>query len=182
MRELSLHILDIATNSVEAEATRVILFIKESEKENLFQIIVRDNGRGMSPELLKKVIDPFTTSRTTRKVGMGLPLMKLSAEQAGGTLKINSELGKGTQLCVTLQKNNLNRAPLGDIGDTVVNLIIGALDVHFCYLHQTDMGCFRFDSFWIFAEMANQNLNIYEMVEPAKKYINTGLTKIKSVG
>ena len=180
MRELSLHILDIVTNSVEAEALRVILYIEELKKENLLRITIKDNGRGMDPETVQKVIDPFVTSRSTRSVGMGLPFWNLAAMQAGGKMEIKSEKGVGTVVYAEFQLNNLNRAPLGDIADTWVNLILGALDVHFYYLHRTDTGLMRFDSYWLLARMAEQDCSIYELVAPAKKVLKNGLVKIGS--
>jgi anti-sigma regulatory factor (Ser/Thr protein kinase) len=182
VRELSLHILDIVTNSIEAAATRIIIWIEESAKNNLFSIIVRDNGRGMSQELIDRVTDPFTTSRTTRAVGMGLPLLQQAAGSCGGSLHISSEPGKGTTLQAGFQKNSLNRAPLGDISATMVNLIIGAPDVHFLYGHRTDQGYFTFDSYWIYARMGELDCSQYMLVDPAQKWINDKLLQIGSVG
>jgi len=182
MRELSLNILDIVTNSIEAEASRVIICIEELHRDNIFRIRIRDNGRGMSREIQKKVLDPFVTSRTTRPVGMGLSLLSQAARQAGGTVAIQSALGKGTTVTAEFKKNHLNRAPLGDIAGTVVNLIISNMDVHFYYLHQTDFGRFGFDSYWIFARMAEQDCSVYELVEPAKEHIKIKLSAIQSNG
>lgn len=181
MRELSLNILDIVTNSVEAEALRVILYIEESIKSNLVRITIRDNGRGMDPETVQKVIDPFVTSRSTRSVGMGLPFWNLAAMQAGGHMEIKSEKGVGTVVIAEFQLNNLNRAPLGNIAETWVNLILGAIDVHFYYLHRTDNGVMRFDSYWLLARMAEQECSIYELVAPAKETIKRRLKEIGSI-
>ena len=180
MREISLHILDIITNSIEAGATRVILVIEESKDQNLLKIRIRDNGRGMSPELLKKVLDPFVTTRTTRSVGMGLSLYKFAAEQSKGQFEIKSELGKGTLVTAEFQLNNFNRAPLGNIAESVVNLIIGAIDVHLVYINKSDEGVFTFDSYWLLARMAERDCSLYEMVKPAITSINKLLNKINS--
>ena len=94
MRELSLNILDIITNAIEAEASRVILHIDENKVQNRLSIRIRDNGRGMSQEFVRQVMDPFVTSRTTRPVGMGLSLLHQLARQACGDLDIQSELGQ----------------------------------------------------------------------------------------
>ena len=98
MRELSLHITDIVQNSIVAGAKLVTVEISEDTEKNIFEIVIGDNGKGMSEELVKKVSDPFTTSRTTRKVGLGIPLFKNAAEMSGGFLKIDSIVGKGTTI------------------------------------------------------------------------------------
>ena len=182
MRELSLHILDIVTNSIEAEATRIILWIEESMDKNLFSITIRDNGHGMSQELIDRVIDPFVTTRTTRPVGMGLPLLRQAAMACGGDLHISSRVGKGTILNAHFLNNSLNRAPLGEISETMVNLIIGAPEVHFLYGHLTDHGYFTFDSYWFYARMAELDCSQYTLVEPAQKWIKDKLLQIESVG
>lgn len=182
MRELSLHILDIVTNSIEAAATRVIIWIQESCSRNLFSITIRDNGRGMSPEMVARVTDPFVTSRSTRQVGMGLPLLRQATLACNGDFRIKSQPGKGTELLVTFQHNSLNRAPLGDIAETYVNLIIGAPDVHFLYGHKTDCNYFTFDSYWFYGRMAEKECSQYDLVEPAKKLVREKLVQIHSLG
>ncbi len=182
MRELSLHILDIVTNSVEAEASRVILWIDESIAGNLLRIRVRDNGRGMTRAMIDRVTDPFVTTRTTRAVGMGLPLLQQAAASCGGRLEIESQPGRGTTLQATFAHNSLNRSPLGDIAATVVNLIIGAPEVHFVYGHRTDGGYFTFDSYWFYARMAERDCSQYMLVEPAQQWIQEKLVLIGSIG
>ena len=179
MRELSLHILDIVTNSIEANATRVIVALSESQKKNSLNIRVRDNGKGMSPELLERVLDPFVTTRTTRPVGMGLSLFKQAAEQTGGFFNLSSTLGKGTITTAQFQLNNLNRAPMGYIADTIMNLSISNLEIHFKCLFLTDIDFFNFDSYWIFGRMGEQDLSLYEMFSPGVEYIKTNLKRIK---
>jgi hypothetical protein len=180
VRELSLHILDIISNSIEAEASRVLLVIEELKSQNLLRIRIRDNGRGMSDDFLAKVLDPFVTSRSTRSVGMGLSLYKHASEQAGGKFHLESKLGVGTQVTAEFQLNNYNRAPLGDISNTIVNLIVGALDVHFLYLHKTDLAWFSFDSYWMFSQMDKRECLIYDLVGPAVSRINQRLKQIVS--
>lgn len=178
MRELSLNILDIVMNSIEAGATRVITAIVESPSRNLLQIAVRDNGRGMSDELARSVLDPFVTTRTTRAVGMGLPLFRQTALQAGGDLKIDSQIGKGTTVIAFMQLNNLNRPPLGNIVDTMMNLMTASPNVHFFYAHLTDGGRFCFDSFRLFSIMAEHDCSIYEAADRARQNFENGLRRI----
>ncbi len=182
MRELSLNILDIVTNSIEAEASRVIICIEELDRENIFRIRIRDNGRGMGREIQAKVLDPFITSRKTRPIGMGLSLLNQQARQAGGFVELNSAVGKGTTVTAEFRKNHLNRAPLGDVAETIVNLVVSNMDVHFCFIYRTDFGHFSFDSYWIYARKTERECSIYEMVGPAKDQIKKNLLAIRSSG
>ena len=135
MKELSLHITDIVQNSIVAGASLVTVEIIEDTKENILKISIGDNGKGMSEELVKRVIDPFTTSRTTRKVGLGIPLFKLAAENTGGSLTIDSELGKGTTITVVFTHNHIDRQPLGDMVGTMLATVVSHEDIDFEYRH-----------------------------------------------
>lgn len=140
MKELSLNILDIAKNSTKAGATLVeISLIEDSGVRTL---TIRDNGCGMSPEFLKRVTDPFTTTRTTRPVGMGLPLLKLAAEQAEGTMTIESRQGEGhgTTVTATFKIDHIDCEPVGDVAGTMTALIQGDPDVDFDFLYRTAEG------------------------------------------
>jgi hypothetical protein len=178
MRELSLHLLDIATNSIEAQATRVILCIEELTARNELCIRIKDNGRGMSPDLIKRVLDPFVTTRTTRPVGLGLSLLHQAARDCNGALDITSTVGKGTLVTVRFAFNSLNRMPLGDIGETLANLCIGAPDVHFVYLHKSGKEVFCFDSFWFYRHMAERDCSMHQLVLEAVQHIQAGLKLI----
>ena len=140
MKELSLNILDIAQNSIHAEATLVEILLDETEESLKLSII--GDGKGMSEEFLERVTDPFSTTRTTRKVGMGLPLLKLAAEQTGGYMEITSKEralwpeDHGTRVTAFFYKNHLDFTPLGDVVSTVVSLVQGSPDVDFRYVHE----------------------------------------------
>ena len=128
MKELSLHILDVAKNSVKAGATLVGIDIN-TDREGMMTIRISDNGCGMTEEVLARVTDPFYTTRTTRKVGLGLPLLRLAAEQTGGGLSIKSttEIGKsGTEVVAVFDTKSIDCMPMGDIVSTVVTLIAGS--------------------------------------------------------
>lgn len=144
MRELSLNILDIVENSVKAEAK--IVYIDVIAKDNVLTISIKDDGKGMSEEFLRRVTDPYTTTRTTRKVGMGLPFLKMEAEMAGGTFDIRSKLGEGTTVTTTFAIDHIDRPPLGDLGETMSILISNGDEVdyvlHFVF-NETD---FVFDT------------------------------------
>ncbi len=123
MRDLSLHLLDLAQNSITAGASLVSIRITEDDRGWL-TMILEDDGKGMPPELLARVTSPFATTRTTRKVGLGIPMMMENAEKAGGSLKIESQVGKGTVMTVTMDRKNIDCLPLGDLGGTLLSLIL----------------------------------------------------------
>ena len=139
MKELSLNILDIAQNSIRAEATRIDILIDETEET--LRLTIRDNGYGMSEDFLKTVTDPFSTTRTTRKVGMGIPLLKLAAEQTGGAFSIQSVERSvdpehcGTETSALFYKNHLDFTPLGDVVSTIVLLIRASEKTDFVFRH-----------------------------------------------
>ena len=146
MKELSLHILDIVKNSVKAGATLIGIDVTESVQENKLSIVISDNGCGMSKEFLARVRDPFTTTRTTRKVGMGIPLFEAAALQCEGAFDITSEEGVGTVVTAVFQNDHIDRAPLGDMAETMTTLVSGSPEIDFCYTHITDDRRFVFDT------------------------------------
>jgi len=154
MRELSLHILDIVQNALEAGATLVELTIEEDLTADRLTITVRDNGRGMAEAQLARIFDPFYTTRNTRHVGLGLPLFKAAAERCNGDLIVTSRLGKGTVIQATFQHSHVDRAPLGDVTSTLMSVILGGTcDVH--YLHRVDGKEFEFHTATIKAELGD---------------------------
>ena len=146
MKDLSLHILDIVQNSITAGAMNVKIKLVDSDSRDLIYIAVRDDGVGMSEDFLNKVMDPFTTSRTTRNVGLGIPLLKSAAVMTGGDLEISSEQGKGTDISVSFKKSNIDCPPLGDIDSTVITLIQGSPELNFFLSYETDKGEFTMDT------------------------------------
>jgi anti-sigma regulatory factor (Ser/Thr protein kinase) len=146
VRELSLHILDALENSVEAGATRIELLIEEDLKEDILKIVIRDNGRGMSEEFARQVLDPFVTTRTTRHVGLGLPLFAAAAERCNGNLRIESKLGVGTTVTATFQHSHIDRAPLGDIPGTLMAVILSQRPVDIQYKHRVNRRTFELDT------------------------------------
>ena len=139
MKDLSLHLLDVAKNSTAAGAKNVAITLDE-DTDGWLGLTIADDGRGMSPEFLAQVTDPFTTTRTTRKVGLGLPLLRLTAEQTGGSLVIESTLGVGTTVTARFQRRHLDCPPLGDIAGAVALLIQGSPEVELTYRHTTPKG------------------------------------------
>jgi len=131
MEDLSLHILDIVENATTAGATFVEITIQEDKEADLLTLTIRDNGRGMTEEMARKARSPFGTTRTTRRVGLGIPLLEQSARETGGRLRLESTLGKGTCVTAVFQVSHVDRRPLGDIGATLISLIMGSPDVDF---------------------------------------------------
>ena len=138
--------MDVAQNSVRANAGLVTITVTESDKSDSLTISIADDGCGMTEEQVSQVIDPFFTTRTTRKVGLGVPLFKLSAEQTGGSFDIKSELGKGTVTTASYVKSHVDMTPLGDINSTVSILIRCNPDIDFVFTRTTDKGSFTLDT------------------------------------
>ncbi len=135
MRELSMHILDIAQNSIVAGASFIEIVINENLKEDTLTIIIEDNGKGMSEEEVDMVISPFFTSRTTRKVGLGIPMFKASAEACDGAFKITSAKGKGTYVEAVFKHSHIDRVPIGNMPDTMIVLVSSDINIDFNYKH-----------------------------------------------
>ena len=123
MRDLSMHVLDIAQNSIKADAMLVSIGFEISE-DHWLTITITDDGCGMSPEFLQKVTDPFTTTRTTRRVGLGIPMLAQSAELSGGALKLQSEVGVGTTLIASFDLKHIDCLPMGEMCDTLLTLVM----------------------------------------------------------
>lgn len=145
MRELSLHILDIAQNSISAGAKYITIEINENEK-GFFVFRVIDDGCGMTEEMLSKVRDPFTTTRKTRKVGMGIPFLDMVTQQCGGYLNITSNVGQGTSIEAYFKADNIDRPPLGNLIDSLRVLLVGILndvDIEFIYTNGSKSMIFK---------------------------------------
>ena len=146
MRELSLNIMDIAQNSVRAQATKIVIRCAQNTAAQTLTLEVEDNGKGMSAEQIAAVTDPFFTTRTTRKVGLGVPLFKMAAEQTGGSFKITSEPGAGTLTAATFRIDSVDMTPLGDIGSTVSLLIHSNPDMDIVFERSVDEKSFTLDT------------------------------------
>jgi hypothetical protein len=156
MKEISLHILDLVQNSIRAKATEIEISIAESKANNLLRINIADNGSGMAEEDLNRVTDPFFTSRTTRKVGLGVPLYKQMVEHCNGQLQLTSATGKGTQLESAMDLNHIDRQPMGDIAGVITLLISANPTLRFVYTHQTDHGSYTLDTNELRSFIGNQ--------------------------
>ncbi len=178
MKELALNILDIVQNSIGAKADQEEIFIEESRLENSMRIVISDNGSGMRSEILKDVTDPFITSRTTRKVGLGLPFLKQHAEMAGGRLKIESHVGVGTNVEAAFILNHIDRQPMGDISGVIKLLIIANPRIDFLYKHKTDTGEFSLDTREIKHVFEVNDLSDNNLMNDIKSMIKENLSSI----
>lgn len=178
MEELSLHILDIAENSVSAGATSIVITVTESTRKNLLRIDIIDNGKGMNNEQLKKATDPFFTSRTTRRVGMGLSLLKQAAIAANGDMNIDSAIGKGTTVSAIFQLDHIDRQPLGNMADTLIALISGSpgIDIHFTYERNEQK--FIFDTIEVKKRIQGVVINSPTILSFLKKFITENIENI----
>lgn len=146
MKELALHILDIAENGIQAGATCIHIQVHEARSDNLLRIVVQDNGHGIAPENIPRLTDPFVTSRTSRRVGLGLPLLEDAARRCDGRLTIESETKKGTTVTAWFRYDHIDRAPLGDLAATVAALVAGHPEIDFVYSHTIDGQSFQHDT------------------------------------
>nr|WP_317413243.1 ATP-binding protein [uncultured Solibaculum sp.] len=179
MRELSLHILDIVQNSVSAGASLIQIVIVEDTKADRMSIDIIDNGRGMTRTQVSKVSDPFFTSRTTRKVGLGIPLFKMAAEQAGGDFSIESIPGKGTTVKATFGLTHIDRAPLGNMIATVNVLIRCNPKIDFIYRREKDGRSFTLDTREVREELgAEVPLDTPEVLEWVDGYLKENTEQI----
>ena len=178
MRDLSEHIMDIIQNSVRANASLVELEIIEDVKVDVYKLIFKDNGCGMSADVLAKVEDPFFTSRTTRKVGLGISLLKQNAEQTGGYLNIRSEEGKGTDLEVVFSHSNIDRPVLGNLAETMMLLVGANPEMDFIYKHKTQEGEYVFDTKEVKEVLEEVALNDPNILIYLKEMINENVNTI----
>lgn len=176
MQNLSMHVLDIAANSVRAKASRVMITIEDSVLHNEIKITVSDNGCGMNEAMCQQVQDPFFTSRTTRKIGLGVPFFKELSEQCGGEFCLVSKEGAGTTISASMQRDHWDTPPMGDMGDAVMIAAVADCSVHFIFTYQNDTGCFVFDTQEIKAILGDEvSIADAEIMLWCKEYINQGI-------
>ena len=178
MLEISLHILDIVENSTRAGAKTVSIHIKEDTAQDILSLEIRDNGSGMSEDVLRKVMDPFFTTKTVRSVGLGLPMLAQAAGAAGGRITIESKGGEGTRVAADFKLSHIDRQPLGDIAGTLVTLIAGNADVDFIYRHEHNGKIYVLDTREIKKEIEDIPINHATVLAFIRDHINQGLGEI----
>ncbi len=180
MRELALHILDILQNAVEAGATRVSLDIHEDEATGLLTIRIADNGRGMDATALAQAANPFYTSRTTRHVGLGLPLWSAAAGRAGGKLHVESQPGEGTTVTASFQLRHPDRQPLGNVAATLMAFVLAQGPAELKYRHHSDRGDFAFDTAEIQAILGDMPISHPVVRKWLAEYLAEGEASVRS--
>lgn len=178
MRDISLHLMDIMQNSIRAQATEInVMLIADREKDEL-TVEIRDNGIGMDESLLNQVRDPFVTTRTTRKVGLGIPMLEASAERAGGKLDIKSQKSKGTTVVATFKISHIDRLPLGNIAETIMNIIAANKEIDISLHLSNKQEEFNFSISEIKKYLDGVPIDNIDVLIWIKDYINDGVKTI----
>ena len=181
MRELSLNVLDIAQNSISANASLIEIELIENTENHSLLIGIYDNGKGMTPEQVESVRDPFFTTRTTRKVGMGIPLFRFAAEMTGGKFEIESEVGVGTKVRAYFMTNHLDFTPIGDMTSTMISLITMNLHIDFLYRRKVDDKEFTVDTRQLKEILGDVPLNEPSIAMWIQQYMNENTKQLPEV-
>lgn len=178
MQELSMNVLDIAENSVRAGAQNIDISIVQSTAQDRQTLSIADDGKGMDADMVARVTDPFTTTRTTRKVGLGLPFLKMAARQTGGELAIQSQVGRGTTVTATFGLSHIDLMPLGDMGSTMATLVQASPDIDFTYRFERDGRAFDFSTQEARQILDGVPLNQPEVVLFIRGHVDEGMKEI----
>jgi len=176
MRDFSLHILDIAENSIDAGAKLVSIEMVEDTASDVFTLRVTDDGRGMDEELMKKVEDPFFSMKP-KNFGLGIPLLAQAARQCDGDLKINSEPGKGTEVVAEFKASHIDMKPLGDMASTMVTLLAGHPEVDYSLKCSSDGESYEFRTSDIRAELGDVPINLPDVLKLIREDIKDGVRR-----
>jgi hypothetical protein len=178
MQDFSLHILDIAENSIGAGAKLIEIKIVEDIKKDVLTIEIKDDGKGMNKEMLSKVLDPFVTTRTTRRVGLGLSLFAQAARDCNGEVHIESELNKGTRLVGTFQLSHIDLKPWGSMVDTLITLIVGNPEIDFFYQHQKNSFEYTLETGMFKKELGDVPISNPEVIKVLRNDLKDNLNQI----
>lgn len=178
MKELALHILDIAENSIKAEADKLTIKIIEDTEENIFKIIIKDNGKGIENEILENITDPFITTNRKRPVGLGLSLFKAAAQRCSGHFKVDSNKD-GTIVKADFTHNHIDRAPLGDIAESIISIIIWNPEINLTYRHQYNEKSFVFNTKEIKTKLKEVSICEAKILNWLKNYIKENVKEIR---
>ncbi|RGY95772.1 ATP-binding protein [Clostridium sp. AM58-1XD] len=177
MTEISLNILDVAENSTRAGASLVNIRVEADTAADRLTVAIEDNGCGMTREQVEHVTDPFFTTRTTRKVGLGVPFFKYAAESTGGSFTIESEPGKGTTVTAVFVLSHIDRMPLGDISSTIHTLIVYHPETDFCYTYRYNSKTFTLDTRQFREILGNVPFDTPEISEYIMDYLSENKTE-----
>jgi anti-sigma regulatory factor (Ser/Thr protein kinase) len=180
MLEISLHILDVVENSTRAGAKNIEITIVEDTYRDKLALEIKDDGSGMREDALNEVLDPFYTTKTMRKVGLGLPMLAHAAERTEGSFTVESRGGEGTKVTVLFKLSHIDRQPLGNMANTLVTLIAGNPDVDFTYRHRYNGREYVLSTEEIKGEIADLPINHIQILHFIKEHIQEGLKEIIS--
>lgn len=178
MKEIALHIMDIAQNSIRAGAGEISVTVEEVPSADILTLTIADNGSGMDEETCRRAADPWFTSRTTRRVGMGLPLLQMNATLAGGTMKITSAPAKGTTVTATFGYNHYDRPPLGDVSGTIALLISANPAINIIYTHSFEGTEWSISTREIKEELGDEAVTDLTIVRSLKEIISENVREI----
>jgi anti-sigma regulatory factor (Ser/Thr protein kinase) len=179
LKEIALHILDIAENSIAAGANRVEITVEENLAGNRIHISVQDDGRGIDEQTLAHITDPFMTSRTTRVAGLGIPFFKAAAEACNGGLQIASTSGKGTRLEAEFERDHIDRMPLGDLAGTLLTLVVGFPEAHWLFHYRIDGQAFTFDNEPLKKELGDIPLTEPSILRFIREILKDGISSVQ---
>ncbi len=180
MKDISLHVLDIVQNSISAGATHIEIIITETHADDQLVVEINDNGKGIEAALLPKVTDPYFTSRTTRKVGLGLPLFRQNAEMTGGSFNITSQPGKGTRVRAVFGHSHIDRQPLGDMPGVIMLLVGANPELDFIYRHQINQNFYEFNTAEVKEVLEGLPLNNPLIIRQLKAMIAENLSELQA--
>lgn len=178
MRELSLHILDIAENGITAGADHLLIRVEESGASDRLMLSVEDNGRGIPPEKINHIEDPFVTTRKNRRVGLGLSLLATAAKRCEGGITVEARPGKGTRVAASFRRSHVDRAPLGDMAATLAVLILGNPHIDFRYTHRVDGREFILDTRDLKTEPGGLSLDDPMVVQRVSQFVRRALEEL----
>ena len=178
MEDLSLHILDIVENAISAKAKKIEISVVEAPGEDRLTIEIKDDGIGMDEEVSQKAVDPFFTTRSSRRVGLGLSFMAQAAQEAGGSLRIESTFGKGTKVMATFQYHHIDRKPLGSMVETMMTLLMGNPELEILYTHQKEGKSYVLSSSCLKNRFKDRSLVDPEVIQWMKTHLKEGLKQI----
>ena len=179
MREMSLHIMDVAENGIGAGASLIEIRVTEDRQANRLTIGIKDNGRGIPADLLDKVTDPFYTTRTTRRVGLGLSLFREASRRCEGEFGIQSKEGEGTEVSASFRLDHIDLAPMGDMVGTLISLIVGNPQVDFLYTHEVGGRVFKLDTREVKQELDGVEITRPEVITFLGDLIRQSLAEIR---
>lgn len=179
MEDLAMHMMEIIMNSIHANSKNIEIEVIDSEEKNLIKMTIKDDGKGMTKDLLLKIVDPFVTTRTTRKIGMGVAFMKGLAEQCDGSFDAKSNVGKGTVISASVRRDHIDVPPMGNLGEMMMQCIQADENIDYIFNYIADKGSFLFTTKEVKEQIEGMSIVEPEILLWIKDYINQGITQAR---